>query len=148
MLINRLRKSKPDTHPNSGILSNNAVSMLNDSLILVLAFVAAVGARFVLQVRANATADVRLGNWNSEVGALCLLLFVATYLFIAHQYGLYSSSHFLDTGQKVRLVVLACVNTCLVLSGIMFLAHAVTLSREILVFLTVIAALTLSAYRC
>jgi exopolysaccharide biosynthesis polyprenyl glycosylphosphotransferase len=147
MLIKRLSTSKSDTHPNSGTFSNNAVSMLNDSLILVLAFVAAVGARFFLQARANAATDVRLGNWNSEAGALCLLLFVVTYLFIAHQYGLYSSKQFLDTGQKMRLVGLACVNTCLVLSGIMFLAHAVTLSREILVFLTVIGALALSAYR-
>jgi len=148
MLINRLNKSKSNTTPtHSGMFSSNAVSMLNDALILVLAFVAAVGTRFVLQVRANATTDARLGNWNSEPGALCLLLFVFTYLWIAHQYGLYSSKQSLDTGQKVRLIAQACVNTCLVLSGIMFLAHAMTLSREILVFLTVIAVLVLSAHR-
>ena len=71
----------------------------------------------------------------------------STYLWIAHQYGLYSLKRSIDTGQEMRLIAQACVNTCLVLSGIMFLAHAVTLSREILVFLTVIAAVALSTHR-
>lgn len=147
MLIDRLNKPKSNNPSYSGTFSNNAVAMLNDALILILAFVAAVGARLLLQAGANAVAEGRLGNWNSQAGALCLLLFIATYLWIAHQYGLYSSRQSLDTGQKVRLIAQACVNTCLVLSGIMFLAHAVTLSREILVFLTVIAAIALSTYR-
>ncbi len=147
MLIDRPNKPKLDNAPHSDIFSSNAVAMLNDALILVLAFVAAVGARFLLQVGANAAVEERLGNWNSETGALCLLLFIVTYLWIAHQYGLYSSKQSLDTGQKVRLIAQACVNTCLALSGIMFLAHAVTLSREILVFHTVIAAIALSTHR-
>ncbi len=121
--------------------------MLNDALILVLAFIAAVCTRLALMVRAHSTAD-ELGNWNSEAGVLCLLLFVATYLLIARQYGLYSSKRFMETGPEMGLIAQACVNTCLVLSGIMFLAHAVTLSREILVLQTVIAAVVLSTHRC
>lgn len=120
--------------------------MLNDALILVLAFATAVCTRLVLLVRVHSMVD-GLGNWNSEAGALCLLLFAMTYLWIAHQCGLYSSKHFLDTWLEVRLITQACVNACLVLSGIMFLAHAVTLSREILVFQTVISAVALSAHR-
>jgi exopolysaccharide biosynthesis polyprenyl glycosylphosphotransferase len=147
MLINRLTKLKSNSPLFSGVFSSNAVEMLNDALILALAFVAAVGARLLLQVGSTAAAEGRLGNWNSEAGALCLLLFVLTFLWIAHQYGLYSSKESLDTGPKVRLIAQACVNTCLVLSGIMFLAHAVTLSREILIFFTVIACVTLSAHR-
>jgi len=147
MLINRPIKPSSNDLPSSGLFPSNAVSMLNDALILVLAFVAAVCTRLVLLVRAHSTLDGRVGNWNSAAGTLCLLLFVTTYLWIAHQYGLYSSKHFLDIGQEVRLIAQACVNTCLVLSGIMFLAHALTLSREILVFLTVIAAVALSTHR-
>ncbi len=115
-------------------------------MILVLAFIAAVCTSLALPVHEHSTVD-GLGNWNSEAGALCLLSFVMIYLWIAHQYGLYSSKHFLDTGEEVRLIAQACVNTSLVLSGIMFLAHAVTLSREILIFLTVIAAVALSTHR-
>ena len=144
MLINRRIRIDRSS---SGLLPSNAVSMLNDALILVLAFVAAACSRFILLSCAHSTVDWRIGNWNSEPGALCLLLFVTTYLWIAHQYGLYSSKHFMDIRQEVRLIAQACVNTCLVLSGLMFLAHAVTLSREILVFLTVIAAVTLSTHR-
>ena len=148
MLINRPIKPKSDDLPGPAFFPGNAaVCMLNDALILVLAFVAAVGARLALWARLHSTVG-GLGNWNSEAGALCLLLFVTTYLWIAHQCGLYSSKHFLDTWQEVRLIAQVCVNTCLVLSGIMFLAHAVTLSREILVFLTVIAAVALSTHRC
>ncbi len=143
MLINQM---KPELNDLSRSLPINAVSMLSDALILVLAFAAAVCARLALPVHAHSTVD-GLGNWNSEAGAVCLLLFVTTYLWVAHQYGLYSSKHFMDIGQEMRLIVQACVNTCLVLSGIMFLVHAVTLSREILVFLTVIAAGTLSTHR-
>jgi len=147
MLMNRPIKPKSSDLPRSGFFPGNAaVCMLNDALILVLAFVAAVYTRLVLLVRPHSMVD-GLGNWNSEAGVLCLLLFVTTYLWIAHQYGLYSSKHFLDTWQEVRLIAQACVNTCLVLSGIMFLAHAVTLSREILVFLTVIATVALSTHR-
>ena len=146
MLITRPIKPNSNDLSRSGLLPSHAVSMLNDALILVLAFVAAVCTRLALPAHAHSTAG-GLGNWNSQAGALCLLLFVTTYLWIAHQYGLYSSKHFMDIWQEVRLIAQACVNTCLVLSGIMFLAHAVTLSREILVFLTVIAAVTLSTHR-
>src|SRR5580704_6539599 len=90
--------------------SSSAASMLNDALILVLAFVAAACSRFILLTCAHSTIDWRIGNWNSEPGALCLLLFVATYLWIAQQCGLYSPKHFMDIGQEVRLIAQACVN--------------------------------------
>jgi len=146
MLINCPIKPGSNGFPRLGLLPSSTVSMLRDALMRVLAFVAAVCAKLFLLGRVHSAVD-GLGNWNSEAGALCLGLFVTAYLWIGHQYGLYSSKHLMDTGQEVRLIVQACLNTCLVLSGIMFLTHALTLSREILLFLTVIAAAALSTHR-
>lgn len=127
--------------------SNDAMAMMADALIIILAFLLTMLARLLLEPHMSASDGARLGNWNSAAGAVCLLLFGIAYIWTAQQYGLYSfrssGSRLLQIGKTCQ----ACLNACFVLSGAIFLAHAVALSREVLVIVTVLASVALSINR-
>ena len=127
--------------------SNDIPAMLRDAGIVVLAFLLAMPSRSFFDSRIGSSLGARLGNWNSASGALCVLLFIFAYLWTAQQYGLYSFRSPISRFHQIVKTCQACLNACFVLSGAMFLAHAVTLSREVLVFLTVLASVALSGYR-
>ena len=121
--------------------------MLSDAVIVVLAFVSAMLARFLLDRQISPLPGQKFGNWNSAPGAVCLLLFLSAYLWTAQQYGLYSLRSTASRFHQITKTCQACLNACFVLSGGMFLGHAVALSREVLAFLTVLASAALSGYR-
>ena len=123
------------------------MAMVADALIIVLAFLLALLGRLLLESHIRANDGARLGNWNSAAGGVCLLLYGVSYIWTAQQYGLYSfrssGSRLLQIGKTCQ----ACLNACFVLSGAIFLAHAVALSREVLVIVTVLASVALSVNR-
>jgi exopolysaccharide biosynthesis polyprenyl glycosylphosphotransferase len=127
--------------------SNHIPAMLGDAVIVVLAFVSAMLGRFLFDRQINPLPGARFGNWNSAPGAVCLLLFLSAYLWTAQQYGLYSSRSSASRFHQITKTCQACLNAFFVLSGGMFLVHAVALSREVLVFLTVLASIALCGYR-
>lgn len=126
--------------------SIDIASMLRDACIVILAFLSAILSRLLFDRQISSSVGARLGNWNSIPGAVCVVLFVSGYLWTAHQYGLYSFRSPASRLQQIVKTCQACLNACFVLSGAMFLAHAVALSREVLLFLTVLASLALSGY--
>jgi exopolysaccharide biosynthesis polyprenyl glycosylphosphotransferase len=127
--------------------SNDIPAMLSDAGIVVLAFLLAMLTRLSFDRHIGSSLEAKLGNWNSASGAICVLLFVFAYLWTAQQYGLYSSRSPVSRFHQIVKTCQACLNACFVLSGAMFLAHAVALSREVLVFLTLLASVALSGYR-
>ena len=127
--------------------SNNVVSMVNDAIILVLAFLLAVLIRLLFEPHISPSLGARLGNWDSAPGVICLFLYISAYLWTAQQYGLYSFRSLAPGSHDVLKTCQACLNACFVLSGAMFLAHVVSLSREVLVFFTILAAAALSGNR-
>lgn len=127
--------------------SIDILSMLNDAVLVVLAFLSALLIRFLLDRQMSSSLGSRLGQWNSAAGAICLLLYVSAYLWTAQQYGLYSLRSQDKLSHEVLKTCLACLNVCFVLSGAMFLAHAIALSREVLVLVTLFASIALSGHR-
>lgn len=127
--------------------ANDLPMVVMDVLIIILAFAAAMMTRVWLGRCVLGSADAGLGNWNSVAGVLCLLLYGSAYVWAAQQYGLYSLR--LPCSRLIQIVKTcqACFNACFVLSGAMFLAHAVALSREVLVLFTVLASAALSLHR-
>lgn len=136
---------KPEARQRSG--PNRVPTIMTDALIIVLAFLTAMLIRLGIGCHIRTTADARLGNWNSAAGAVCLLLYGSAYIWTAQQYGLYSLRSAVSRFAQIGKTCQACLNACFVLSGAMFLAHAVTLSREVLVLLTVLASAALSLHR-
>lgn len=143
-------KSTPAVAPNavrtSSMPGSVIVSMLNDSLIILLAFGVAVATRLTILKSVDHVLDPLLGNWDSQAGVYCLLLFICTYIWIAHGYRLFSDKS-LEPARELRMIVQSCLNAGLVLSGLMFMAHVVDLSREILIFLTISSAAGLCIHR-
>lgn len=126
--------------------SSDVLSMLNDAAIVVLAFFLAIAARLAFDHGISSPVGARLGHWNSASGVICLLLYIAAYLWTAQQYGLYSFRQNAWPHEMLKICQ-ACLNACFVLSGVIFLARAVTLSREIVVFLSVLTSIALSGQR-
>jgi exopolysaccharide biosynthesis polyprenyl glycosylphosphotransferase len=127
--------------------SSNILAMMNDAIIVVLAFFSAILIRLAFDRQIGNSLESKLGHWNSASGLICLSLYVSAYLWTAQQYGLYSFRFPSARFQQILRTCQACLNACFVLSGTMFLAHAVALSREVLVLLTVLASTALSANR-
>jgi len=127
--------------------SDDIPAMLRDAGVVVLAFLLAMPSRLFFDSRVGSSFGARLGNWNSASGVLCLFLFIFAYLWTAQQYGLYSFRSPISRFHQIAKTCQACLNACFVLSGAMFLAHAVALSREVLVFLTALASIALSGFR-
>ncbi|HLY40995.1 MAG TPA: sugar transferase [Terracidiphilus sp.] len=127
--------------------SSDVFSMLTDAVIIVLAFLFAMLIRVSFGHHLGDSIESTIGQWNSAPGAICLLLYISAFLWSAQQYGLYS---FRQSAcyHEISKICQACLNAFFVLSGVMFLAHAVSLSREVLIFLSVLTAIALSGYRC
>ncbi|HEY2470781.1 MAG TPA: sugar transferase [Terracidiphilus sp.] len=136
----------PDAVRASSMPGSVIVSMLIDALIILLAFSVAGTTRLTLLKSVDYALDPVLGNWDSQAGVYCLLLFICTYIWIAHGYRLFSDKS-LELAHELRMLVQSCLNAGLVLSGLMFMAHVVDLSREILVFLTISSAVGLCIHR-
>ncbi|HXU17633.1 MAG TPA: sugar transferase [Terriglobales bacterium] len=127
--------------------SNDVPAMVADGLIIALAFVVAMLIHLFLDRDLSTSLGARLGNWNSAPGVMCLLLYGSAYIWIAQQNGLYSFRLPVSRLVQVAKTCQACLNACFVLSGAMFLAHAVSLSREVLIVLTVLSSAALSVSR-
>jgi len=117
----------------------------NDVLVIVLAF------GFALAMRLFAFARLiplpgGVTAWITPIDVFSLAWFALSYVLIARRYGLYSSVPGAIGTHELRLVIQGCLTAGLLLCGVLYMAHAVAISR-ILIMLLVGAATALLCVR-
>ena len=124
-----------------------AMRMLNDVLLILAAFGAAIASRAPILRRLHCDFYGLHGIRNAEFGTL-YLLFTICYLWVAYRYGLYSFKPLNDTGREIRLTVQACVTAGLALCGALYMCHGIEMSRAIFFLLIAVSSLALCLHRC
>jgi exopolysaccharide biosynthesis polyprenyl glycosylphosphotransferase len=124
-----------------------AVMVLNDLLMILLAFAAALVLRTAVIYRIYPLLGKTPSHWAHPVELAYLGWFALAFVFVARRYGLYAPIAGGTTGHEVRLVVQGCLNAGLLLCGSLYLFRAVEVSRVLVMLLVVSSAVTLSVRR-
>lgn len=124
-----------------------AVMVVNDLLMIVLAFGMALLMRTLVGARAASVLHDHPGYWATPMELVYFGWFALAYVFVARRYGFYSSTPLGTTSHEVRLVMQGCLNAGLLLCGALYLFHAELISRMLVLLLVVCAAGTLSVRR-
>lgn len=121
--------------------------MLNDVLVILVAFSAALVLRNLLVDKISRFYDVPLGISNAPVGFLYLGWFILAYVLIARRYGLYSPVPLSNGGHELRLTAQASLNAGLLLCGALYMTHGLIISRVLVVLLVITASICLCIRR-
>jgi exopolysaccharide biosynthesis polyprenyl glycosylphosphotransferase len=120
---------------------------LNDLLMILLAFAAALALRAALSGHLFHILSTSPSPWPRLMDIVYLGWFVLAYILVAHRYGLYSSAPSPSGSHEVRLVVQGCLNSGLLLCGALYMFHAEEISRILVALLVACATATLCLRR-
>jgi len=124
-----------------------AVMVVNDLLMIVLAFGMALVLRMVLAMRAASVLHDHVGYWATPVELMYFGWFALAYVVVVRRYGFYGPTPTGTTSHEVRLVIQGCLTACLLLCGALYVFHAQMVSRVLVMLLVASAALLLSVRR-
>ncbi len=122
----------------------SAIMAANDLLVILLAF----GVSLAIRVFAFAKIVPLVGHsWVTPIDLFSLAWFAFSYVIIARRYGLYSSVPGAVGAHELRLVIQGCLTAGLLLCGVLYMAHAVAISRILIMLLVGSATLLLCIRR-
>jgi exopolysaccharide biosynthesis polyprenyl glycosylphosphotransferase len=124
-----------------------AVMALNDLLMILLAFAAALVLRTVVVFRLHPMPDKQPIYWVHPIELAYLGWFVLAFILVARRYGLYAPIAGSTAAHEMRLVLQGCLNAGLLLCGTLYLLRAVEISRILVMLLVVSSVVTLSVRR-
>ncbi|MFP5228282.1 MAG: sugar transferase [Acidobacteriota bacterium] len=125
----------------------SAVMMANDLLMILLAFAVAMVVRSLVVARFVPSVTPGAGYWPSAIDLVSLGWFAMAYVLAARRYGLYASVPAAAGAHELRLVLQGCLNAGLLLCGVLYMFHAVAISRILIMLLVAAAAVALSVRR-
>jgi len=126
---------------------SSAVMMANDLLMILLAFVIALTGRSLVFAPFVPSIAAAPGFWPSPIDLVSLAWFALAYILAARRYGLYGSVPAAAAVHELRLVIQACLNAGLLLCGVLYMFHAVGISRILIALLVGAATVTLCVRR-
>jgi exopolysaccharide biosynthesis polyprenyl glycosylphosphotransferase len=124
-----------------------AVMALNDLLMILLAFAAALVLRTAVLSRLYPALGKVPAYWAHPVEFVYLGWFALAFILVARRYGLYAPIAGSTAGHELQLVVQGCLNAGLLLCGTLYLFRAVEISRILVMLLIASSAVTLSVRR-
>jgi len=125
----------------------SAVMMANDLLMILLAFGMALTLRVVVIARIVPLTAGEPSLWPTAVDLFYLSWFALAYILVARRYGLYAAVPGTAGTHEMRLVIQGCLNAGLLLCGILYMFHAVGISRVLIMLLVGLATVTLCVRR-
>lgn len=125
----------------------SAVMMANDLLMVLLAFGISLAVRTLVFARFVPSVAANPGLRPTVIDLVSLACFGMAYVLAARRYGLYASVPAAAGVHELRLVIQGCLNAGLLLCGVLYMFHAVDISRVLIILLVAAAALTLSVRR-
>jgi len=156
-----LRNGKGNSNPQASVLSlpaaprqrvigpaavSSFAMMAVDVLVIVLAFALALALR--LSLFARLVPIVGGGSaWPSPIELTSLAWFGFSYVLIARRYGLYTPVPGALGTHELRLVIQGCLNAGLLLCGLLYMLHAVSISRILIMLLVGTATVALCVRR-
>jgi exopolysaccharide biosynthesis polyprenyl glycosylphosphotransferase len=125
--------------------------MANDILMILLAFAIALALRTFVLARLFPSVLtpplVPASIWPAPLDLFSLAWFSFAYILAARRYGLYAPVPAAAGAHELRLVIQGCLNGGLLLCGVLYMLHAVSISRILIMLLVASAVLTLGARR-
>jgi exopolysaccharide biosynthesis polyprenyl glycosylphosphotransferase len=121
--------------------------MVNDALIILLAFGAALVLRSMLFDKAGRLPGLPHDTISTPMSLAYLGWFILAYLLVANRYGLFSPVPMASGWRAVRLTAQACLNAGLLLCGGLFMTGDLAISRMLVVLLIATAIVSLSVRR-
>jgi len=121
--------------------------MANDVLMILLAFGIALAVRTWILARIVPSVLVPPTLWPTGIELLSLGWFALAYLLAARRYGLYGPVPAAASAHELRLVIQGCLNAGLLLCGVLYMFHAVSISRILIMLLVAAATITLCIRR-
>ena len=125
----------------------SAVMVLNDLLMILLAFGLSLMLRTVLVARIAPVLAESMNYSASGIDVVYLSWFVLAYVLVARRYGLYSPIPSGSGIHEMRLVLQGCMNAGLLLCGALYMFRAVEISRMLVLLLVLSASATLAVRR-
>lgn len=125
----------------------SAMMMANDVLMILLAFGIALALRMLIFSKIIMTAAVQPTYWPAAIDVIYLAWFALAYVLVARRYGLYSSVPAAAGAHELRLVIQGCLNAGLLLCGALYMFHAISISRILIVLVVATATVTLCVRR-
>jgi exopolysaccharide biosynthesis polyprenyl glycosylphosphotransferase len=122
--------------------------VFNDVLAILVAFAVAFVLRAIFLEKLARFFSVQRGIMLAPVGLPYLAWFILVYVFVARRYGLYG--HLISSGSgahELRMTVQACLNAGMLLCGALYMAHNLSISRALVIMLTLSAAVVLCIRR-
>jgi exopolysaccharide biosynthesis polyprenyl glycosylphosphotransferase len=123
------------------------VMMANDVLMILLAFGMALALRMVVFARIVTAVTAQPSYWPATVDLLYLGWFALAYVLVARRYGLYAPVPAASGAHELRLVIQGCLNAGLLLCGALYMLHAVSISRILIMLLVGTATFVLCVRR-
>ena len=125
----------------------SAVMLANDLLMVGLAFGVALVIRTFVLARFFPSVLIPPTLWPEPIELVSLGWFALAYGLSARRYGLYAPVPAAAGAHELRLVIQGVLNAGLLLCGVLYMFHAVAISRILIMLLVAAAALTLSIRR-
>jgi len=141
------RSSKP-----RGFLSATMLAPLpmvfNDVLAILLALGAALLLRSIFLDKIFRLSHIQSSIGNEPLGMLYLAFFVMVYVLVARRYGLYGQILNSASGtHELRMTGQACLNAGMLLCGVVYMTHNLSISRALVLFFTLSATVALCIRR-
>jgi exopolysaccharide biosynthesis polyprenyl glycosylphosphotransferase len=130
----------------SGTVSS-AMMMANDLLMILLAFGVAVAVRSLVFPRLASSITTPFDPWPTAIDIASLAWFSLAYILAARRYGLYAPVPASAGAHELRLVIQGCLNAGLLLCGVLYMFHAIAISRILIMLLIAAATVTLCIRR-
>jgi exopolysaccharide biosynthesis polyprenyl glycosylphosphotransferase len=125
----------------------SAIMMSNDILMVVLAFVIALTVRTLILAKLVSSVLPPPSLWPSAIDLISLSWFAFAYIVAARRHGLYGPVPAAAGAHELRLVIQSCLNAGLLLCGVLYMFHAIDISRILIALLVGSAVITLSVRR-
>jgi exopolysaccharide biosynthesis polyprenyl glycosylphosphotransferase len=125
----------------------SAIMVSNDILMIVLAFAIALVVRTFVIARFIPSVLPPHSLWPTAIDLFSLSWFALAYVIFARRNGLYGPVPAIAGAHELRLVIQGCLNAGLLLCGVLYMFHAVDISRILITFLIGAAIVTLSVRR-
>jgi exopolysaccharide biosynthesis polyprenyl glycosylphosphotransferase len=135
----------------SGVVGPSMVSslvmMLNDALVILIAFAVALVLRSFIFDKAARFSDVPRDTMSAPVGLAYLACFILAYILVARRYNLYSPVPRASGTHDIRMTVQGCFNAGLMLCGVLYMTNSLQISRALVTLLVGSTTVALSIRR-
>jgi exopolysaccharide biosynthesis polyprenyl glycosylphosphotransferase len=126
----------------------SAVMMATDVVMILLAFGLALALRVAVVAKIGTTVGAGTTHyWPATIDFFFLGWFMLAYVLVARRYGLYATVPTGSGTHELRLVIQGCMNAGLLLCGALYMFHAESISRILVMFLVGTATATLCVRR-